>query len=131
MNDPLIHLARAMHYQSKMWADGAAPGKGQASLRQLTLEMTEGDIGQIAMKKAAATRDRLMSITIPDMPASSDDLALLIDTIAFRFGYFARADAWRHIGINPNRGRDLLGRGAGAIDWPIWFTARESGLGDR
>lgn len=74
---------------------------------------------------------RLKRITIADMPASPDDLSLLVDTIAMRWVYTSRAKAWLHIGINPNRGRSLLGQNSNAIDWPIWFTTRDAALGEK
>lgn len=125
MTDPTEALARAMIYRSRMWLDGTYPGRGQSSLRQELMAM---DLTDAERDEATAARTRLMSMRIEDMPATADDLALLIDTIAMRHGYTTRADAWRHIGINPNRGRDLLARNANAIDWPIWFTARSYAL---
>lgn len=127
----LIHLARAMLYRKRMWAAGTAPGRAQVALRDEIMAMSKEDLGQIHMRDAKAQAERLAKISIPDMPASVDDLALLIDTICMRHGYSARAEAWRHIGINPNRGRELLARNASAIDWPIWFTARAYAIGER
>lgn len=40
----------------------------------------------------------------------------------------SRADAWRHIGITPDRGRSLQARNAHSLDWPIWFTLRHAAL---
>lgn len=81
---------------------------------------------QLVAQEAA----RILRIHIDDMPPATDDVALLLDAIAFRIGATTRADAWRSIGINPNRGRDLLARNAQAVDWPIWFTLRTAALQD-
>lgn len=120
---PLIDLARAMRYRRDMWAEGNAPGSAQAALRNRIMAMPVEELGEDLMREAAREAGRLAELEPSDMPATVDDLALLIDTIAMRHGFTARADAWREIGINPNRGRDLLARNAKAIDWPIFFTA--------
>jgi hypothetical protein len=61
-----------------------------------------------------------MAVSIADMPADPDDVSLLLDVIGFRHGLTTRADCWRRIGINPERGRALLTRNKTALDWPIW-----------
>jgi hypothetical protein len=74
--------------------------------------------------------DRLRAISPGDMPPDANDTARLLDTIAFRYGFETRADTWRAIGIHPDRGRDMLGRGKANMDWPVWFTMVAYALGD-
>lgn len=130
MTDALIHLARAIEYQRRMWSEGAGPGRAQVALRQAVLAMTPQDLGISIMREAEATAARIRALTPEDMPPPAEDLALLIDTIAMRHGHTARADAWRVIGISPDTGRGLLGRQAASISWPTIFTARAYALGD-
>lgn len=118
------HLARALAYHRQR--ANVAPGAAQARLRNLIII---GPVAPDLMADAKAEAKRLMSMTQADMPASPDDLALLIDTIAMRYGKTSRAEAWRFIGIKPGRGRDLFARNANAIDWPIFYTARTYALG--
>jgi hypothetical protein len=125
--DPALALQRAMAYRAKMAT--IAPGAAQAALRKAIMR-SDDTSGMPTRYAAVEEATRLRRIHIPDMPPPVDDLSLLIDVIAMRHGYTARADAWRHIGINPNRGRSLLGQNAGAIDWPIWKTARDAAIGE-
>lgn len=81
-----------------------------------------------AAREAQAARDRLMALTPAEMPADPDMVGLLLETLSQRLGGVSRADCWRHIGVNPNRGRDLLTRNANALDWPIFFTLRSAAL---
>lgn len=118
-----VHIAKALAYQGQK--DTVAPGEAQAALRRRIMADPAPSIPTIA----ADTLKRLMAVSIEDMPAPADDLALLIDTICMRHGLSSRAEAWRSVGINPNRGRELFARNAGAIDWPIWFTVRQAALG--
>jgi hypothetical protein len=113
------NLARALEYRARMHE--VAAGAAQAKLRREIMEMPMTHAGLDERVNAIALR--LRAYTIADMPPPVDDLSLLIDVIAMRHGYTARAEAWRHIGINPDRGRGLLGRNAEAIDWPIWFVS--------
>jgi hypothetical protein len=120
-------LRLAMAYRAAMGDKG--PGAAQAVLRKAIMQAKTPWTSPTA-DECDANFARLMAYTIADMPPPVDDLSLLIDVIAMRHGYTARADAWRHIGINPNRGRSLLGQNAGAIDWPIWFCARQAAIGN-
>jgi hypothetical protein len=120
----LTNLARARMYQ--MDKDLVAPGRAQAALRQDILSAPpRPDLEPEVM----ATYRRLLDVGVDDMPASADDLALLIDTICMRHHLVARADAWRKIGVLPQTGRHILGRNAHAITWPVWFAARYEALG--
>ena len=118
-------LALAMAYRAAMGDTG--PGAAQAALRKAIMQAKAPP--QPTADECDATFIRLRAYTIADMPPPVGDLSLLIDVIAMRHGYTARAEAWRHIGINPDRGRGLLGRNAEAIDWPIWFTASSAAFG--
>ena len=104
-----------------------APGTAQAKLRRDILARRDEAIEARAID-ARRERDRLMAIQIEDMPPDTDDVALLLDTIAFRLGETTRAAAWRACGINPDRGRGLLARSAHAVDWPIFHTIRHTAL---
>lgn len=128
MTDALLHLARAIEYQRRMWADGSAPGRAQVALRESILALSAKDLGVTAMRQAEATLAKLRALTPDDMPPPPEDLATLIDTIAMRHGFTSRADAWRMIGVAPDTGRGLLGRQASAISWPVIFTARAYAL---
>ncbi|KEP68820.1 hypothetical protein DL1_08550 [Thioclava dalianensis] len=122
--DAIPHLARAMIFRRSM-ADHA-PGKHMIELRnQVIISPVEPN----DMADAKSRARKIMSSRPSDMPADPDDLSLLIDTIAMRYGLTSRGEAWRKIGINPNRGRNLFSRGQNAIDWPIWFTARAYAMG--
>ncbi len=126
MNPGLAALARALAYQALK--DGEAPGRAQAALRERI--MGNAKILDVVPPRVEEAYRRIMAITMDDMPPDTDDVALLLDTLAMRIGATTRADAWRFIGINPNRGRDLLARNAGAVDWPVWFTMRQAALGE-
>lgn len=118
----LRYLQMAMIYRAQRGSVG--PGAGQTALRQRIMRETPEITRQVPPVAA-----RLAGYSIPDMPPPVDDIALLLDALAFRIGATARADAWREIGVNPNRGRDLLARNHSAFDWPLWFTLREAALG--
>ena len=123
MLDPNItHLARALDYGARMHT--AAPGTMQAALRSQILAAEP-----IISDDVIRAWQRIMAYTPDSMPPPTDDLALLVDTIAMRHGLTSRADAWRKAGINPERGRGLLGRNAQAVDWPLWFTCRSYAIG--
>lgn len=122
-DDAIPHLARAMIFRRQM--KDSPPAMHMRELRNRII------IGPVSPDQIAVARNMaqaLMTVRQGDMPADPDDLALLIDCIAMRYGMTSRADAWRKIGINPNRGRDLFARNSSAIDWPIWFTARAYAL---
>ena len=121
--DALTALAHALAYHESK--DSAAPGAGQVALR---VTIAHGDIAN--PDRAKAEMRRLKAIDIADMPPATGDVALLLDALAFRAGAISRADAWRAIGISSGRGRDLLARNAGAVDWPIWRTMRLYALED-
>lgn len=119
----IIHLARAIDYGARMSL--AAPGQAQANLRAQILAADPAITDEVIR-----TWKRLTAYTPDDMPPSTDDLALLIDAIAMRHSLTSRADAWRKAGINPERGRGLLGRNAQAVDWPLFFTVRSYATGN-
>ena len=120
--DALIALSRALTYRERM--SHTAPGTELAALRAVIMQQGAD------LDRATGARDRLVAIRLADMPPATDDLALLLDTLAFRIGAHSRADAWRAIGISPNRGRDLLARNAHGVDWPVWRTMRLYALED-
>lgn len=124
MKPGLAALARALAYRAMK--DGEPPGHAQANLRERILSNTK--ILDVTPPRVEEAYRRLMAITIADMPPDTDDVSLLLDALAMRIGATKRADAWRSIGINPNRGRDLLARNAEAVDWPIWYTLRAAAL---
>jgi hypothetical protein len=122
MDDEAIeYLARAIAY--RVDKDLVAAGAAQGALRRdiMARPPTEHEVSA-----ARHHFHRLMNKRIEDMPPGPDDLSLLVDTICMRRGFTARADAWRSIGISPDRGRELLARNKHAIDWPIWKTARDA-----
>ena len=122
---PMSALAQALVYRARM--SDTPRGNAQAALRRAIMQ-GDRSFTASAVNEAKEAHARLMACRIEDMPPSIEDLSLLIDVIAMRHGFSARADAWRLVGINPNRGRSLLGQNAGAIDWPIWFTCRHAAL---
>jgi hypothetical protein len=71
----------------------------------------------------------IMALGIADMPPPTDLVAILLETLSQRLGGVGHAAAWRSIGVNPNRGRDLLARSSRNVDWPIWKTLRDAALG--
>lgn len=77
----------------------------------------------------AAKLAEIASITRHDMPPPIDLVSLLLETASQRLGGLTRAQVWRTVGVNPNRGRGLLSRNAGALDWPLWFTLHDLALG--
>lgn len=82
-----------------------------------------------AARSADAVMTSIMALTVSDMPPPTDLVAILLETASQRHGGISRAMVWTSIGVNANRGRDLLARNAGAVDWPIWYTVREAALG--
>ena len=81
-----------------------------------------------ATQAAQAAYDRLMAVTLANMPVDPDMTGILLETLSQRLGGISRADCWRHIGVNPHRGRDLMARSAGSLDWPTFFTLRAEAL---
>lgn len=125
MTPALAALARALAYRALK--DGEGNGAAQAALRRRILANTK--VLEVTPPRVTEAFDRLMAVKITDMPPPTDDVSLLLDALAMRIGATNRADAWRSIGINPNRGRDLLARNAEAVDWPIWWTLRTAAIG--
>ena len=127
MMNPIANLHMAMRFQAER---GDTPaGRATADLRMRLATDTDGwrataERAHLVQAEAA----RLMALTRDDMPPTSDDLALLIDTLAFRLGATSRAKAWRSIGIKPRQGDDLMKRGIQHVSWPIWFTLRHAAL---
>lgn len=126
MATTIHHVARALIYGQR--EDSATPGAGKATLRREIMAHPH-PLSVIATLGASQAIVRLEAAGIEDMPPDTSDVILLLDTIAFRHGYVSRADAWRHIGITPDRGRSLQARNAHSLDWPIWFTLRHAALG--
>lgn len=124
----LTHLSRALAIRA------LSPGSGEtmngAALAVVRADALVGEYDrEPATKFAPETYDRLMATTTAEMPADPDDVALLLETLSQRLGGVSRAMAWRAIGVNPNRGRDLLARNASALDWPVFFTLRATAIG--
>lgn len=123
----LTYLHMALRFRAERAS--SAPGAALAALRvAIASEDDDGRLSAARHQLVAQEAARILRINLDDMPPATDDVALLVDAIAFRIGATTRADAWRSIGINPNRGRDLLARNAKAVDWPIWFTLRAAAL---
>lgn len=101
---------------------GAAGVRARADIQRAATAVPPSERG-------AAEARRLMAVSIADMPADPDDVSLLLDVIGFRHGLTTRADCWRRIGINPERGRALLTRNKTALDWPIWRALVAEALG--
>lgn len=117
----VIHALRGGH-----GSDAVMNGAALAALRSDVLTGAHGD--HPAALEESVLRERIMAIGIEDMPAPPDLVALLLDALSQRLDGVSRAQAWQSIGINPNRGRDLLARNARALDWPIWKTLRDAAL---
>lgn len=119
----IAHLARAQAYLDAK--DTAAPGHAQAALRE---RIILGPVSQDAQRSAGETARRIMALGIADMPPATEDVALLLDTLAMRRGLTKRADAWARIGIKQTRGKEFMSRNWRAVDWPIWKTLRDAAL---
>ncbi|MBV7408751.1 hypothetical protein [Maritimibacter sp. DP1N21-5] len=125
MDDKLAYLTMALEYQRiHMSLRPVDRRPERLRIRAAILEMDE------APAETAETLQRLMAYTVEDMPPTGDDLAVLVDTLTFRLGETNRADAWRHIGMSPNHGRDLFTRRLSGVAWPLWFTLRHHALGE-
>ena len=120
----MIHIAHALMYREQ------APSVGQgAALAKLRHDIAQTAPSVAFFDRSSALFSRLMSVSIPDMPPSVDDVSLLVDILAFRLGATSRADAWRAIGMNPNGARNLLtGDRARNVTWPVWKTLRDAAL---
>lgn len=128
MTDSLTHLARALVIRSiSSGGDEHMNGARLAVLRADALIGSHDD--HPATRDAQTAYDRIMAVKAGDMPADPDMIGVLLETLSQRLGGVSRADCWREIGVNPHRGRDLLSRNAHALDWPIFFTLRETALG--
>lgn len=117
-------IIRAIGAQTAEHLNGAA----LAVLRGDTLIGTHD--GHPAAESEPAARAAIMAVTVDDMPPPTDMVSLLLESASQRLGGIGRGQVWQSIGINANRGRDLLARNAGAVDWPIWYTLRAAALGE-
>lgn|GEM_PF-6433662 len=63
------------------------------------------------------------------MPQDPRLLRLLVDAAAALHGEKTRAIGWQILGVKPNRGRTLLSKDLTDLEWPIWHTALNFGLG--
>lgn len=123
----------ALHMAMRFRAERGETPAGMATQALRLRIAEETDISPLPaarldlVKREAA---RLLSYSVADMPPTSDDIALLLDTLVFAMGETSRAAAWRHIGIKPRQGDDLIVRNRKSVDWPIWFTLRHYALGE-
>ncbi|WP_186395020.1 hypothetical protein [Stappia sp. TSB10GB4] len=126
----LTHLSQALVIRAISRPDGKTimNGAALAVLRAGTLTGLHDD--HPAAAGAKEIRRDIMALTVADMPPPTDLVAILLETLSQRLGGLGHAAAWRSIGINPNRGRDLLARYSRAVDWPIWKTLRDAALPD-
>lgn len=123
------HLIRAQHLHE---VAPDARGADLASWRYHIMNTVIVDIAKAnpGVDERAKDRAKLIDVTFrDDMPPDPADVRFLLDALCFKLRSTKRADAWREIGINPNRGRDLLGRNSRALDWPIWFTLVKAVVG--
>lgn len=124
------HLSQALVIRAISRADGETVLNGAA----LAVLRADALTGSHADHPAAAGADEIrrdiMALTVADMPPPTDLVAILLETLSQRLGGLGHAAAWRSIGINPNRGRDLLARSSRAVDWPVWKTLRDAALLD-
>lgn len=123
----------ALHMAMRFKAErGETPaGNAMAALRiRIADETDQQALPEARLMLLKGEADRLLRIGVEDMPPSSDDVALLVDTLVFRLGETSRSAAWRFIGVNPRSGADLIGRNRAAVNWPIWFTLRHAALSE-
>ncbi|MCY1707747.1 hypothetical protein [Pannonibacter sp. SL95] len=109
-------------------AERALIGAPLAALRRQVAAGEHAD--HPAALTADAVRQEIRSLGVCDMPPATDLVATLLETLSQRLGGNGYKSAWEAIGIKPTRGRDLLARSAGAVDWPIWKTLRDAALAD-
>ena len=124
----ITNLTRALAVRAISRAEPESPiiGAPLAVLRADALIGMHDD--HPATAGAQAIYDEIMAVTVADMPPSTDLVAILLETASQRLGGVGWGPVWQSIGINPNRGRDLLARNSRALDWPIWYTLRAAAL---
>lgn len=112
-------VAHAMAYQRRK--DTTPNGNALIALRREIAgeEPTVEDISA-----ALDFMRRMLAVQPTDMPPATDDVSLLLDTLAFQIGAPSRAKAWQAIGVSKTRGRDLMARSAHALDFPTFHTLR-------
>lgn len=124
------HLAQALIIRAIARDDPERPLIG-APLAALRRQVAAGEhADHTAALTADAVRQEIMRLGICDMPPATDLVATLLETLSQRLGGHGYKSAWEAIGIKGTRGRDLLARSAGAVDWPIWKTLRDAALAD-
>lgn len=121
----LTNLHMAMRFKAER--GDTPPGRAIADLR---LRLMDDSMTPSRRALVLAEAKRLMAIGIGDMPPTTDDLALLIDALAFAIGATSRADAWRSVGIKPRQGDEYMRRLIHTVNWPIWFAIRHGALGE-
>jgi hypothetical protein len=127
MTDPLAATCRALDYRQTIAAEGLDRG---VALTQLRTHIAGQPPPADLLPAARATIATLMAYTVADMPPLTEDVSLLIDIAAFRWGLTTRGEVWRRIGIKPDTGRGLLSPlGEQAVTWPMFFTLRTLALG--
>ena len=119
-----LNAARAAlafrHWLGNSGTSGAAAVKRRKQLIEMDWDAdTDTKPALIALGSIAAQEE---------MPPPTDLVSLTIDIVAFRIEATGRAEAWRSIGIQPNTGRDLMARNAGAVHWPTWAALRGAAL---
>lgn len=128
MSAPLSPLAQALVIRADRDA-AASPlnGAAIAALRGRTLLEVYSEHPAIRARENEMLA-RIMALDVAAMPPPTDLVAVLLEALSQRLGGPGHAAAWRSIGINPSRGRDLLARNARAVDWPVWKTLRDAAL---
>lgn len=70
----------------------------------------------------------VVAITPQEMPPKSDVVAVLLDTVAYRFGLQSRGAAWKTIGVKPSQGRRFLQMPGTPMDWRTFHTLCHAAL---
>lgn len=123
----LTNLARAMTVRAlSSQADETTRGAALAVLRGDAFTGTYDS--DLDIDAARAMHQRIMSVSVSDMPATGDLLAILLETAAQRGGGISWSMVWQSIGVPPNTGRDMLS-GRSRCTWPVWFTLRHAAFG--
>ena len=122
-------LMAAVEFQTRR--DPDAPRRDVTLRREIAAESEHLTLSSEGHAAAYDLVTRLRAMAPAGMPPDPNDTALLLDTIAFRYGFETRADTWRALGIHPDRGRDMLGRGRAHMDWPVWFTMVAYAVGEK